>query len=154
MWLVMEPTHPNEHQKTLDETINLKGEGMLELSFFTSQKVYKANLGSWNIKQTTTNADTLQRGKSPFSLYLTVVFTHAFLLFTLIFIHGQYFPKMSMHHLKITSGLITLRRRANLPQNNSGSTRSVFTLENAAAKLLVQLVKTHSVHTYFSISEV
>lgn len=95
MWLVMEPTHPNEHQKTLDETINLKGEGMLELSFFTSQKVYKANLGSWNIKQITTNAGTLQRGKSPLSLYLTVVFTHTFLLFTLIFINGQYFQNVN-----------------------------------------------------------
>lgn len=94
MWLVMEPTHPNEHQKTLDETINLKGEGMLELSFFTGQKVHKANLGSWNIKQITTTADTAE-GKIPFftlshcGFYTRISFVHFNLYSWTIFLKCQ-----------------------------------------------------------------
>lgn len=138
MWLAMEPTHPNEHQKTLHETINLKGERMLELSYFTSQKVYKANLGSWNINH---QCSILQRGQSPLLLYLTVVSTQ-FLLFIFIFIHGQYFHNVNaspQNNLWIDHS----KEKGQSPPKYSESTRLVFTLENIAAKLLVQLVKTH-----------
>lgn len=48
MWLVMEPTHQNEYQKTVYKTMNLKE---AKISSFTSNTVYQANPGSWNIKQ-------------------------------------------------------------------------------------------------------
>lgn len=117
MWLAMEPTHPNEHQKTLDETINSKGERTLELSYFTSQKVYKKNLGSWNIKQITNHQRRhCAEGTVPsFTLSHCGFYTCFFCSFESLFM-GNIFI-MSMHHVQITSGLITPRKRANLPLN-------------------------------------
>lgn len=82
MWLAMEPTPPNEHQKTLYKTINVKGARMLESSYFTSKKVHKANLGSWIIKKITNERrhsaerSLLFHFISPWSLY-----THFFCSF-------------------------------------------------------------------------
>lgn len=87
---------------------------MSELSYLASKKVQKANLGPWTRKQVT-NHHSRHSVESPLSLYVSLVSIHSFLLFILIFIQGQHFFIMSMHHLKIMSGLITLRKEPICP---------------------------------------